>query len=541
MDKDTAPLTASSDTRRAENAPQPDDLHHQDLKAAALAAKPKPHHRRIGLLIGAVSFCVLLLAGPPGEMSPAAWHVVAVAVLMACLWASEAVPLAAAALIPVVAFPLLGVQPVREVAGAYAHPLIFLFIGGFFVARAMQRWNLHRRIALSIAVRAGAEPTRLIAGFMVATAFLSMWVSNTATTMMMLPIAASVISVIVQNSPHASEANATRFGLVTMLAIAYSASIGGIGTLVGTPPNALMAAFFEQEYGLEISFAAWMALALPLVLVLLPLTWVLLTRFVYPFDLGRSAEDAAHGQEEVQSQLAALGPVSSAEARVAIVFVAMATLWLVRPVLNDISWLSELSDPGIAIAGALALFLLPAGATIDPDPDSKPDPEEEWTRLLDWQHARQISWDVLLLFGGGLALAGAFSDTGLSATIGHGLGGLAWLPLLVFVLAVAALVVFLTGMISNTAAVAGLLPVIAAVANATGHSPLVLASAAVFSASCAFMLPVATPPNAIVFASGYVTVPQMIRAGFVLNLLSILIIAGLATWITPIIFPTAPA
>lgn len=513
------------------------------LKRAAEAARPAPHYRAFGLLLGLATFTALVLIGPPDGIARPAWLALAVAALMAIWWASEALPLAATALVPLAAFPILGVAPLRDTASSYAHPLIFLFMGGFLVAQAMQRWNLHRRIALSIAVRAGAEPTRLIAGFMVATAFLSMWVSNTATTIMMLPIAASVVGVIAANSPHADARDIQRFGLATMLAIAYSASVGGIATLVGTPPNALFAAFFEQTYGIEISFAGWMLLAMPLVIVMLPVVWFVLTRVVFRFDLGRTADESAHGQEVVRAQLDAMGPMTRPEARVGIVFATMAGLWLFRPLLDDIPMLSGLSDPGIAIAGALLLFILPSGARTgiaagdNAAPHAADDHHEQNSaRLLDWNQARKIAWDVLVLFGGGLALAGAFSSTGLAAALGEQMGGLAWLPTFVFVIAVAAMVIFLTELTSNTATVAALLPIIAAVAEATGLSPVMLAVAAVMAASCAFMLPVATPPNAIVFASGYVTVPQMMRAGFALNLIGILLISLLAAFLAPVIF-----
>ncbi len=506
-------------------------LDHEAMQAAAAEGRPQPHHRRAGLWGGIAAFAVIVVVGPPENISEPAWLTLAVAALMAVWWATEALPLAATALVPLVAFPLLGVNDFRPTAASYAHPLIFLFMGGFLVAQAMQRWDLHRRIALAIAVRAGAEPSRLIAGFMAATAFLSMWVSNTATTIMMLPIAASVVSVIILNSPHASHTDTQRFGLATMLAIAYSASVGGLATLVGTPPNALFAAFFAQQYGIEISFVGWMIVAMPLVIIMLPLIWFLLTKVVYRFDLAHTADEAAQGHQVVQDQLAAMGKMSSAEKRVAVVFACMAGLWLVRPLLDDLPLLGGLSDSGIAVAGALALFLIPAGKV---HRDSAP--LEDGTRLLDWEHARRISWDVLILFGGGLALAGAFSHTGLAAALGNGLSGLAWLPLIVFVLAIAAMVIFLTELTSNTATVAALLPVIAAIAEATGHAPMVLAVAAVLAASCAFMLPVATPPNAIVFASGYVTVPQMMRAGFALNIIGIVLIALLATFLAPVVF-----
>ncbi len=500
-------------------------IEHRRIARAIAAARFGERHRAIGLVAGAALFFLLALLDAPAGLSREAWLTLAVAVLMAAWWASEAVPVAATALLPLVAFPLLGIAPVRETASAYAHPLIFLFMGGFLVAQAMQRWNLHRRIALGIAVRAGGEPARLIAGFMAATAFLSMWVSNTATTIMMLPIAASVIGVVLANSPRATPENAHRFGLATMLAIAFGANIGGIGTLIGTPPNALFAAFFQQNYGISVSFVGWMAVAIPLVIVMLPLTWLLLTRVVYRFDLGRTAEDAEHGLEVVREAVRGLGRWSQPEIRVGIIFAAMAAMWLFRPLLDDLPMLGGLSDPVIAIGGALVLFLVPAGGVT----------AEKGERLLDWDHAKGIAWDVLVLFGGGLALADAFQTTGLAEALGTALAGLDFLPGILFVLAVATLVTALTQLTSNTATVAALLPIIAALAAATGTPAMVLSVAAVMAASCAFMLPVATPPNAIVFASGYVTIPEMICAGLIVNLASTLAITAVAVLIVPLV------
>ena len=496
------------------------------LHKAAAAARFGQRHAAFGLAGGLLAFLVLLSLPVPDGLSPAAWATVAVAALMAIWWTSEALPVAATALVPLVLFPLLGVSALADTAASYAHPLIFLFLGGFLLAQAMQQWNLHRRLALSIAVRAGGEPQRLIAGFMLATAVLSMWVSNTATVIMMLPIAASVVGVVIANSPHASGADRHRFGLACMLSIAYGANVGGIGTLIGTPPNALLAAFFQQTYGIEVSFVGWMALAMPLVVLMLPIAWFAVTHVIYRFDLGRSLEDAAHGRDMVRAALAGLGPWTTAEKRVALVFAAMAGLWLTRPVLDDLPGLAALSDPGIAIAGALVLFLTPAGMT----------GEAAAKRLLDWDGASKIAWDVLVLFGGGLALAAAFRSSGLAEVLGTGLSGLAWLPLAAFIMAVTALVSALTQVTSNTATVAALLPVIAALAEAAGSPPMMLAAAAVMAASCAFMLPIATPPNAIVFASGYVTIPEMVRAGLAINLIAVGIITAVVYVMVPLIF-----
>lgn len=496
------------------------------LLRKAAAARIGERHAAIGLAGGALAFLILLSVPAPGGLSASAWATVAVAVLMAAWWASDSVPVAATALVPLVAFPLLGIASIADTASAYAHPLIFLFMGGFLIAQAMQRWNLHKRLALSIAVRAGGEPQRLIAGFMIATAILSMWVSNTATVIMMLPIAASVVGVVIANSPQASEADKHRFGLACMLSIAYGANVGGIGTLIGTPPNALFAAFFAQNFGIEVSFVGWMAVAMPLVILMLPITWFAVTHVIYRFDLGRSAQDAEHGLDVVRAALAGLGKWSTAEKRVALVFATMGTLWLFRPLLDGLPGLGGLSDPVIAIAGALVLFLTPAGMGA----------EAEGQRLLDWEGARKIAWDVLVLFGGGLALADAFKTTGLAADLGAALSAMAWLPLVLFIMAVATLVTALTQVTSNTATVAALLPVVAAMAEATGSPPMVLAAAAVMAASCAFMLPVATPPNAIVFSSGYVTIPEMVRAGFAVNVIAVAAITAVAYLMVPLVF-----
>lgn len=485
------------------------------------AEDPSIWRRRIGRVAGVVLFVGLALAPVPDGLSPAAWTTAAVGVLMACWWITEALPIAATALVPLVLFPLLGVREIGETASPYANPLIFLFMGGFMVAVAMQRWMLHRRIALSIVQRVGTRPKRVVIGFILASAFLSMWVSNTATALMMLPTGLSVIELTRERLGERleSEADASapfHFGIVLVLSIAYACNIGGVGTLIGTPPNAILAGFFSESYGVEIGFAQWMAVGLPLVAVMLPLAYLVLTT-VFPIRI----DTLPGGADIIDEEVRKLGPLSTAETRVALVFGGAATLWIVRPLLSTV--VPSISDAGIAVTAALALFLLPAG-------------EGEGRRLLSWDEAETLPWGVLLIFGGGLSLASAIEGTGLAAWIGEGVGHLAGAPMLAIVLAAVVLIVFLTEITSNTATTATFLPILGAIAVGIGEDPFLLAVPAAMAASCAFMMPVATPPNAIVYGSNLFTIPQMSRAGLWLNVLSILLVTALAYTLLGIVF-----
>lgn len=468
--------------------------------------------RRAGLPLGPALFLLLLLLPAPAGMEPAAWRTAAVGVLMAVWWVSEALPIPATALLPLVAFPLLGVAPIGDAAAPYANPIIYLFLGGFLLAGAMQRSGLHRRIALTVVAAVGTGPRRLVLGFMLATAFLSMWVSNTATTVMMLPIGVSVITLT--GTAASDDASAASFATALMLAIAYGASIGGLGTLIGTPPNAFMAGYMSETYDVQIGFAQWMLVGVPLVAVALPLAWLLLTRVLFRLD----PAELSGGRAVVREALHALGRVAPAERRVAVVFVLTALAWIVRPLVAGL--VPGLSDAGIAIAAGLVLFLTPAGVRGE--------------RLLDWETAEELPWGVLVLFGGGLSLAAAISDTGLALWIGEALGGLGALPVWLLVLAVTTVIIFLTELTSNTATAAAFLPVLGPLAVSLGEGPLLFVVPAALAASCAFMMPVATPPNAIVFGSGRVTLPQMARAGVWLNLLFIALIMVVAYTLVPL-------
>ncbi|HUG40089.1 MAG TPA: DASS family sodium-coupled anion symporter [Longimicrobiales bacterium] len=464
--------------------------------------------RRVGLIAAPVLLLVFLLLPLPSGMTEEGWRTAAVGLLMATWWVTEAIPIPATALLPLVLFPLLGIAPIGAAAEPFANPIIFLFLGGFILAGAMQRWALHRRIALGVVHALGTRPHRVVLGFMVATAFLSMWVSNTATAVMMMPIGLSVIALVAPRDEH-GDPGQLNFGTALMLGIAYAASIGGLATLIGTPPNALLAGYMQATYGVEIGFARWMLVGLPLVVVALPVVWLLLTRVTFPIRI----TEIPGGRAAIRARLDALGAVSAPERRVAVVFVATALAWVSRPLLDDV--IPGLSDAGIAMAAAVTLFLLPAptdggaGGT---------------GRLMDWESAESLPWGVLLLFGGGLSLAAAVTDTGLADWIGSALSGLDAWPTIALVLVVTAVVIFLTELTSNTATAAALLPVLAPLAVSLGEDPLLLAVPAAIAASCAFMMPVATPPNAIVYGSGYVTIPQMVRAGLGLNVMFILLI-----------------
>jgi sodium-dependent dicarboxylate transporter 2/3/5 len=438
---------------------------------------------------------------PPGELSAAGWQVAAVAVLMAVLWISEALPVSITALLPLILFPLLGVRDLAATAAPYANPLIFLFLGGFLIALAVQRCGLHRRIALTILRFAGTRPDRIVLAFMVATAFLSLWLSNTATAAVMLPVGLAIAGAL---DPPNNPEHTTRFATVLMLGIAYGATIGGLGTLIGTPPNALFAAYMLEAHDRDIGFARWMAVGLPTAILLLPIAWLWLTRVAFPLPHRPIADATAI----VDAERHALGPLSQQEAMTAGVFALTALLWLTRPLFNhylpDLAW----GDAQIALFGALLMFVLPG----------------DWRRaepLLTWAEARQLPWRVLLLFGGGLALAGAISETGLAEWIGAWTITIAGERPMLLALVLVTVILFLTELTSNTATAAAFLPVAGAAALGLGLDPTVLAAPVALAASCAFMMPVATPPNAIAFASGHVTIPQMCRAGVALNLVAI--------------------
>lgn len=487
----------------------------------------------MGLVLGGALFFLLIVLPAPAGLGTAAWRVAAVGLLMATWWVTEAIPIPATALLPLALFPLLGVAGIGDAAAPFANPIIYLFLGGFLIARSMEATPLPRRIALFSIRLFGARPRAIVAGVMASCAFLSMWVSNTATALMMLPIGVSLVALMPDEGegtgPPAERPDVERrdtagdrsqFARALMLGIAYACSIGGMGTLIGTPPNAFLAGFMSESYGVTIGFAEWMRIGIPVVLLGLPLCYVWLTRVAFPVH-GR---ELPGGRELLDREARALGAASPAERRIAVVFALTALSWIARPLLvRHVPALSGLTDAGIAMSAALLLFLLPSG-------------EGSGRRLLDWRKARETPWGVLILFGGGLSLAASVEATGLSRWLGGSVGGLAGWPALLLILAIVAAVILLTELTSNTATAATFLPVLGGLAIGLGRDPLLLAVPAALAASGAFMLPVATPPNAIVYGSHYVQIADMVKAGVGLNVLFALLVTGLSYLLLPLVF-----
>ena len=472
--------------------------------------KPSP----FALITGPAMLVLVLFFPAPAGMNPEAWLALGAALWMAIWWATEAVPIPATALLPLILVPVLGIAEVGDLAGAYANGIIFLFLGGFLLGLAMQRWALHRRIALNILLAVGQRPNRQIAGFMIATSFLSMWVSNTATSIMMLPIAVSVISFL----PEAKSDEGRRFAVALLLAVAYSASIGGIATLIGTPPNAMLAAYLKESHDISIGFAQWMMIGLPVALGMLLFTWWWLCR------KGFAGLETSASRDLLRAELQKLGPISAGEARVLLIFIATAVAWILRPLINN--FLPGVTDTVIAMTAGLLLFTVRSGG-----PDSKV--------LLDWQTAEKLPWGVLLLFGGGLALATMIKSSGLAEWLAQNFSLLSAWPIFAMVLVIVAVIIFLTEITSNTATTATFLPLLGALAVAQSVSPMLFVIPAAIAASCAFMMPVATPPNAVVFGSGELRIKDMMQAGLLLNVFGIVLISGVGYYLVLALFVAA--
>jgi sodium-dependent dicarboxylate transporter 2/3/5 len=468
-----------------------------------------------GWIIGPALLLLTCLTLPPEGLSEAGWRTAGVAALMAVLWMSEAIPIPVTALLPLVLFPALQLSDIRETATPYANPLVYLFLGGFIIALAMQRWNLHRRVAITLIGAMGTKPTRIIAGFLIASALVSMWVSNTATALMMLPIAMSVVQLV----PPAmrDDPKARAFGLALMLSVAYGATTGGMATLIGTPPNALLAGYLDSVYQIKIGFGQWMLLGVPVVLVTLPIVFLVLTRISFRLGSdevpGMSALLAAERQQ--------LGRFSRGEAIVAVVFVLTAAGWVFQPLLAKV--LPLISDTTIAMAGAILLFLIPINA-------------RKGEFVMTWNAAKNMPWDVLLLFGGGLSLAHHIEKHGLSKYLGTLAQGFDGMPMIAAVALICFGILLLTELTSNTATAATFLPIAAAVGISMGQNPLLFVIPAALAANCSYMLPVGTPPNAIVFGSGLVRLPDMAKAGIVLNIVLVPVIVGILWILGPLVF-----
>ena len=467
-----------------------------------------------GLFLGVCLQLMTLWLEPPAGMDENAWRCAGLAMMMAVFWSVEILPIAVTALLPLIMAPMLGLANIEKVATPYAHPVIFMFMGGFVLGLAMEKWNLHRRIAIKIMLAVGSGERRQILGFMAATALISMWVSNTATAIMMLPIGMSVVAMMRQEGNMSAG-----FPPALLLAIAYGASIGGFGTLIGTPPNALLAAFLQEQYDIQIGFAQWLLIGVPASLLMLTVTGWWLSRGGYSLN----SENSETIRQALLGQQEANGSLSHGEKWVAIIFLLTAAAWVARPWLNETMPVLNLSDTVIAMLAMLAFFIVPIRV-------------KNLQFLMNWQDMRRLPWDVLLLFGGGLSLAAMIRRTGLAEWIAGTLDILGNMPSIMAIALVVSVIIFLTEVTSNTATTAAFLPPLGALAASLGLDPETLVIPAAIAASCAFMLPVATPPNAIVYGAGLVSIRQMMRSGLILNLAGIVIITLLCEWLIDVVF-----
>ena len=498
----------------------------------SVETSPSGTRKKLGFWLGIGLFVLLLVWPTPEGMRPEAKRMAATVLLMGCWWIGECLPLGVTALIPLVAYPLLRILPTARVAPNYANHYVFLLLGGFFIALAMQRWNLHTRIALWIIRLVGTSARRLVLGFMVATAFLSMWISNSATAMMMMPIGLGLIVKIQELRGGANDRTVINFGVCLMLGIAYAANIGGIGTLVGTFPNLVFAGMFSKHFpgGPEISFVGWLKIGLPLVILFVPLMWAYMVWVALPIR-GQVVEDA---EELLRREHERLGRMARGEAMVLGVFVTTAILWIFRSDIplggltvpgwtNLLGLEATVNDATIAMAMGILCFVLPVSL-------------REPTPLLSWEEARRVPWGILLLFGGGFAIAAGFEASSLTEWVGWQLRVLEGVPLPFIVVIIALMITFLTEVTSNTATTTMILPILAATAQVLRVNPMLLMLPATFSASCAFMVPIGTPPNAIVFSSGRVSMAQMGRTGLLLNLLGAAFITlYIFLWVAPVL------
>lgn len=470
----------------------------------------------VGLFLGPLLFIITLAFFRPAGLSPEGIAVLASTLWIATWWITEALPIEVTSFLPIILFPLTGALKLSETTASYGHKYIFLYLGGFIIAIAIEKWNLHKRIALNIISIIGTNVSKMILGFMLATAFLSMWISNTATSVMMLPIGMAIVAQLKDNPITKADENQI-FGKALMLAIAYSASIGGIATLIGTPPNLVLAGVISEVYDIELTFGTWFIFGLPISLILLAICWIYLTRVAFSF----KDKEFPGGRAEINRQLSKLGSISYEEKLVLAVFVSAAFMWISRSFLIQ-RFLPAMDDSIIAMLCAIIIFLLPT--------------KRRDRKLLEWSEAIKLPWGILFLFGGGMALAAGFQSSGLAQWIGNQMTSLQGVSIIILILVLVTAVNFLTEVTSNLATTAMLLPILAPMALNIDVHPYLLLVAATVAASCAFMLPVATPPNAVVFGSGYLRIPDMVKAGIWLNLISIILISLFVYFILPLVW-----
>ena len=476
----------------------------------------KSIQKSLFLISGPLLFLAMQFFSPPAGMSESAYSLLSITLWMALWWVTESVPIAITALLPIILFPMTGAVDLQTTTASYGHKYIFLYMGGFMLAIAIEKWNLHKRIALNIIKIIGTNISKIILGFMVATAFLSMWISNTATAVMMLPIAMSIVAQL-QDNPNTEKNENLIFGKALMLSIAYSASIGGMATLIGTPPNLVFAGYVEETYGIEITFLQWLKFGVPIAIPLLVIAWLYLTKFAFKF----KQKEFPGGKEEINRLLVLIGPMKREEKLVSSIFVLTAFCWITRSFILQ-EFFPFIDDTIIAMTAGILLFVVPAS-------DFK-------KRLITWEDAVKLPWGIILLFGGGMALAAGFQITGLASWLGAQMSVFQGLSLLVLVFVVITLVNFFTEFTSNLATTAMLLPILAPIAISLNINPYMLMVACTIAASCAFMMPVATPPNAVVFGSGYLRIPDMIKSGIWMNIISILFLTLMVYYFLPIIW-----
>lgn len=479
----------------------------------------KTQHRFLGIGIS-LAIALLLYFIDPFHLTGTAQKLLPLAACIISLWITDAFPMPVVALLPIALFPLLGISSMEAAAAPYADKVIFLFLGGFMLGLAIEKWRLHKRIALNIVRITGTSGDKIILGFILATGLISMWLSNTATTMMMFPIASSVILVMQQSN--LGKGNMGHFSICMMLAIAYASNFGGISTIIGTPPNVAYVGQVQKHYGYSFAFVDWMLLCFPIAILLLLSLYFLMTKVLYPNHIVATPET----KTVIDTEIKGLGKMTGAEKRVLAIFCCTAGLWIFKDLINQVSPL-KLDDTMIALFGAIALFIVPSGEKEEP--------------LLVWKDTQKMAWGILLLFGGGISLAAQLEKAGLIGQLGNWIAQYAGSNLLLLVFLIALISIFLSEVMSNVAQVIVFAPVIAGIADAMHVNPLLLGMPMTLGASCASMLPMGTPPNAIVFGSGHLKLKDMMRTGFVMNIVSVILITLFCYYLLPILVPSVPA
>ena len=475
--------------------------------------------KRIGIILGPSLFLLLYFLVPTSALNEKSITVLATGAWMVSWWITEAIPIPITALLPLVIFPITSVAKMSDAAAPYGDPVVFLFMGGFILALGLEKYNLHQRIALSLIKLTGTSGNGIILGFMLATALISMWISNTATAIMMLPIASSVTHLLAKELGKENDPRFQKFATGLMLGIAYSASIGGMGTIIGTPPNVVMVGYMKRIYNLDVPFTDWMLVGVPTMILVLAACYIIITKILY-----RNQLEAIEGSKAlIQNKLKELGPLSREEKRVLIIFSVTCFCWIFRQNINSMIGKNILDDTGIAMAGGVLMFLTPVSW-------------KEMKFLLGWEDMKHMQWGILLLFGGGLALAEGMEQSGLVEMVGDYFKGGNQFTGATLIFALTFISMALTELMSNVALVTIFIPVVFGIAEGFHINPIWLAMPVTFAASCAFMMPISTPPNAILFASGYIKMKEMIKTGILLNLCSLLIIFLISIFVMEKVF-----